>query len=213
MEEEVKFDGEQKALDELQQHGDYIDSMMEGKPRWPVREIRGMKPFRVIPLGWSVEAKCHAEARKWVESELGLDPVAHDDLASNEGTVRILYEALRTADSDPAKPKESKRLATTLEKWRDFPLLTDLNLSLLWAEYLDVKLSCSMHFEALPESVQNEIIEGLKKNPTSTSPERMPRQWHLALLTSLATLLRDSTGSSSPTSTSSDSEDSSSTTT
>ncbi len=177
----------------------YIDRMIRGKPIWPTRKIEGWEPFRIRPLGYDEEARCHAEARRHLEEELKIDPSRFEDLANNEATVRILYKALITEDSDPDKPRLAKPLARDLDSWKAFPLLTDLNIALLWQEYVDVKLQLSTTFEAVPAEIREKILDMLKKNPNATPHEHWPRAWLMDLIGFLASQASSSTGSNSST--------------
>lgn len=175
----------------------YVERMLKGKPLYRTVEIPGWEPFRMRPLPWDAEARCHAEARRYVEGTLGLDSTKHTDLEGNESTLRIVYEAAFTADSEPEAPMP---LAHSLEEWRKFPALTNTNLAILWTEYEDCKLALSSQFEALPENVAMEIVEELKKNRAETPVEHWPRQWLLGLIDFTVSLLRGSTGSKHDTS-------------
>lgn len=188
----------------------YVERMLKGKPLY--REVQipipGWEPFRMRPLAWDVEARCQADARKFVEKELGLDPTRHTDLVGNEATLRIAYLASFTADSEPENPVH---LARTLEEWRAFPSLTSSLLALMWVEYEETKLQLAPDFEALPASVAEEMLEVIKKNHDRSYLKRWPRAWLLALIDSLADRDKTSTGSKPDTSGSSGSSEPSST--
>lgn len=187
----------------------YVERMIKGKPLY--REVQipipGWEPFRMRPLAWDVEARCQAEARQFVEKELGLDSTRHTDLVGNEATLRIAYLASFTAESDPEMPVH---LARTLEEWRAFPALTSSLLALLWVEYEETKLQLAPDFEALPMNVAEEMVQAIKKNRDRSYLRRWPRQWLLALIDFMADRDKTSTGSSPDTSGSSESSEPSS---
>ena len=193
---------EDLGLADVIKDGSFVERMMsaalDGQEIWPKRTIEKFGTIRIRPLGWDTEAKCHAEARKFVQDVLGLDVRQNIDLCNNEGTVRILYLALMEPDSTPDKIKP---LAESLDQWRAFPLLSDLNIALLWTEYEDVKLNHSLTFDAIPDAVKLEIVEALKKNQSKSQIEPLPRAHLLDLLIFSTSLIPDSTGSESSTST------------
>lgn len=196
---------------EVERDGSFVEravqAALDGEQLWPVRTVDGFGRFRVRSLSWDQEARCHAEARKHVQDVLGLKIQDNLDLCNNEGTVRILYLALMEEDSTADKIKP---LAESLDQWRAFHLLTPLNIALLWTEYEDVQLNHSLSFDAIPDEKKLEVVEVLKKNQNTTTIERLPRAHLLDLLSFTISLLPDSTGSASPTSTSSPSAETSS---
>ena len=189
---------------EVERDGSFVEravqAAIDGENIWPKRTVDGFGTFRVRPLSWDAESRCHADARKHVQDVLGLRIQDNLDLCNNEGTVRILYLALMEESSTA---KIIKPLAEDLDQWRKFDLLTDLNIALLWTEYEDVKLNQSLSFDAIPDAKKIEIVEALKKNQSMTIVERSPRAHLLDLLSFTVSILTDSTGSASSTSTSS----------
>jgi len=175
--------------------GSLFERMLDGEPLWPEVELPGWdEPIRIRPLSRAQELACHARAQKFVASSLGLDlnVKTNQDIADEYASLYILYEALVTADSTPNLVKQ---LHESFQKFVDSPILTDVTRDLLFREYTQAKLRQSAQLETLPDNVRDELIVELKKNPQSTSLDRLPQSWQVQLIRFMASQQDDSTGS------------------
>jgi hypothetical protein len=177
--------------------GSYLDQMLEGKPIWPKREIRGWPhPIRIRPLGRGVELGCYTNAQSHVtKSGLDLSVEANKDLADELATLMILYEAILTEDSTP---ENIERIASSFEQFQNHPAINETTMVYLWNEYKDIKNALAPDYDDLPKDAQLELLAELKKNPTRTSLEHLPRRWIEDLLISGVKDPAILTGSSSP---------------
>lgn len=195
---------------QIEEEGAYLDRMLDGKLIWPKREIPGWpEQIRIRPLGRGVEQRHQIAAAKWCKAQ-GLDTSegAGKDIYEERAAVLTLFDALLTADSEPPGDKYPegliKRLARDFDHFYDHPNVTDIFINLAWREYEDVKRCASPWIEDLPEAMVNDLVEQLKKNPRGIALDHFTRPWLLTLVTSMASRLHASTGSSHDTSTSSD---------
>jgi hypothetical protein len=178
--------------------GSYLDQMLKGKAIWPKRTLPGWpNPIRIRPLGRGTELECHGKAQSYVTHKgLDLSIEANKNLADELSALMILYEAIVTVDSTI---ENVERIASSFEQFQEHPALNDSAITFLWKEYEDIKGRLSPSFDNLPQEVQLELLAELKKNPTPTSMEHLPRRWIEALLISLVQDPAILIGSSSPT--------------
>lgn len=189
----------------VEAEGSYLERMLNQTQIWPEIQVPGWEErVRIRPLGRGVEQECHIDAARWVKAK-GLDPDTGNgkELYGERAAALILYRALVTFDSDPAKPSAAKPLSESFDKFINHPSISDIFISFAWDEYERVKTQCSPYIEDLPVKARAEIVAELKKNPNGTSLSHLPRGWLESCLRSMAEQLVTSTGSTSSTTSSS----------
>ena len=198
----------------VEAEGSYLERMLDQTQLWPMVEIPGWdEQVRIRPLGRGVEQSCHAKAAQWVKAQgISPDPVSFIggegqgvgyQMYGERAAALILYQALVTADSDPANPKAAKPLAESFDRFLDHPSISDIFLQFAWNEYERVKQQCSPYLDDIPVGRREALIAELKKNPHAVDLSALPRNWLETCLRTTGSLLAQSTGSNSSTTSSS----------